>query len=340
MADKTDSERLGIWLCHHFADDLRLIIETDVPRVEPLCTPAELRDIRALIGDIEQFCLGDGEPPQRAKSPEPTPEATPAQLQIHDIGDFCERLSAEWGRLERSDRRRLRAALTRAFSVLKHPQGISATINWDEFAIALFAVMAWIVLFAIGYTVHAAPYEEILKEPRTPQQGTIELVSFVGALFMFIMASIPTNVLLLACLTGVLGTAYRRTTGHREHQNPPSKAHDYLCAITTGFFVYLIMIGGLLSLSVAEVLTYETQEKYLKLAGTVSMFAFLVGYDRQIVAWLLRRAASFLTQSEAGAINVKDAPLPSSPASSVARKTPPNVPDATKMNPTESPTSA
>jgi hypothetical protein len=132
------------------------------------------------------------------------------------------------------------------------------------------------------------------------------MLVFIGALFMFILTSIPTNVLLLACLTGVLGTAYRRATGHREDARSRSRAHDYLCSLTTAFFVYLILIGGLLSLSVAEVLTYETQEKYLKLAGSVSMFAFLVGYDRHIVAWMLRRVATFLTQSEVPAYPTTD----------------------------------
>ena len=316
MTNQTAGDPAGMWLSHFFADDLRMIIETDLPRIRPRCSPDEMRRIREQLNGLRQYCSAEVDPPQPADLPEPEKDASPADQLIYDISCFGKRLGDEWKHLDRTDRRRLRAALARVLSTEKPVDAISDSIHWEEFLIAGFAIFAWLVLFAIGYTVHAGPYEDVIKEPLAAKTGTLELAAFVGALFMFIISCIPTNVLLLACLTGTLGTAYRRATGHSDHSGQRSKSHDYLCALTTSFFVYIILIGGLLSLSVAEVLTYETQEKYLKLAGTVSVFAFLVGYDRHLVAWMLRRAATFLTQAETASTGSQEPPKPASPTSS------------------------
>ncbi|MBS0204134.1 MAG: hypothetical protein JSS49_14605 [Planctomycetes bacterium] len=286
------------WPLHYFADDLKLFVEIELPRIDATCSAAELRPIREKLQEFERFCSGQDDPPQVQEVPAPAEDSSPVQLLLSDFGSYCRQLAQEWQHLDRPTRRRLRSRLARVL----HRGGTSGKegddVHWSELVLSSLALMAWLVLFAIGYTMHAKPYEDVIKEPLASIHGISEMAVFIGALLMFIVACIPTNVLLLACVTGTLGTAYRRATGHREDGHQRSRAHDYLCALTTSFFVYLILIGGMLSLSVAEILTYESQEKYLKLAGTISMCAFLVGYDRNIVAWMLRRVATFLTQSD------------------------------------------
>jgi hypothetical protein len=161
-------------------------------------------------------------------------------------------------------------------------------VNWGEVAVAALAAITWITLFTIGYTVHAGPFQEILKEPPG-------LLIFVGAIVMFTLASVPTNVLLLALVAGALGTAYRRAKGMLSHGHRLTKAQDYMFAVTSSFFVYVCLLAGLMTLTVADALTAETAEKQIQLAATASLCAFLVGYDRKLLGWMLRRAARFFT---------------------------------------------
>lgn len=294
---------LGRWVIHYFSEDLRKIVHEDYPRVRSLCTPKEIESIDAELKQIRAFCQA-GDPPKPAESSESISNPTAGQALLDDLREFCKELATEWDHLAVPDRVRLRTHLKRAFRQSDSTIRLNKRIQWDEAAIAACAIAGWTILFAIGYAVHAKPFEDVIKEPVAGITGFRELMAFGGALFMFIIASIPTNVLMLSCLAGGLGTAYRRATGHSH----ASKSQDYLFSMTASFFVFIILIGGLLTLSVAEILTNETQEKHLKLAGTASMCAFLVGYDRQLLAWLLRRAASLMTQDTADKTKAAEVP--------------------------------
>lgn len=284
------------WIFHYFTDDLRRILKKELPRIRRNCTAEEMRCISELVERIHSFCRSGTFIPPATDGPSPE-NASPSQHFLHELRLFCRDLSKELEYLTPADRRFLRAELTRVFRPQPSPLSIISSIEWLELAIAGCSLIAWVILFAIGYAVHAGPYEDVIKEPRVSEHGIPEVLEFSGALSLFIMSSIPTNVLLLSCLAGCLGTAFRRAVG-RSDPSLKSRSDDYVFSMTASFFIYIILIGGLLTLSVADILTNETQEKHLKLAGTASMCAFLVGYDRQLLASLLQRAASFMMQSD------------------------------------------
>ena len=298
MTETNELQKRGAWFFHSCAEQLRAFVSRDLPQLKSNSTQIEWQRADDLLKRFEAFCHGDGTSPPEVAIVDLPANASPAQTLAFEISDFCHDVGVEWATLNVVDQRHLRVVLAHVFDAATAESKNESGTNWIDAVVVILATAAWVILFAIGYTVHAGPYQDVISEPQAVKGDVSELAVFIGALLMFIIASIPTNVMLLACLAGVLGTGYRRVNYQNGEGRLTSRPQDYTLAITTSFFFYLVVIGGLLSLSVAEILTYETQEKHLKLAGTVSMCAFLVGYDRNIVAWMLQRVATFLMQND------------------------------------------
>lgn len=297
VTDHESQHRLGAWFLHYWADDLREIVKP-VAKIRRTSTPDEWEPVRRMLAQLDEFCRGTGEPPHSESDPVLLPEASRCQVLAFEIADFCRRLHDEWQLLDAASRQRLRAVLSHVLHRGTHHEQAPRVVQWDEVVVAALGVVAWVTIFAIGYTVHAGPYEDVLKEPDVMGGWFSGILAFCGALSMFILSSIPTNVLLLACIAGGLGTAYRRAKGHSARDQRANRAQDYMFAVTSSFFVYVGLLAGLMTLTVADALTHETAEKHIQLAGTVSICAFLVGYDRTIVVWMLQRAAKLLISTE------------------------------------------
>jgi hypothetical protein len=290
----TDSEtRHDDWTLEKVVDELREIVHQELPQVTLMGTTEELSEFQKTLLSIQKFANTSGndglsEIAKAARHVEPHSKVKHSVARLYE---FCNESSQSWERLDSDNvREQWRASFRAALSFVQGP----APIEWREVVIVGVVFVLWIFTFALGYTMHAKPYQSVIEEPGKD----ISLYTLFGAVFMFILSSIPTNVLLLSGLAGCLGTAYRRASTEDVRLRNINIAQDYLCGITTSFVVYICMLAGLLALSVADTITNETQEKHIQLAGTVSLCSFLVGYDRQLVVWLLRRAANFFSQED------------------------------------------
>jgi len=304
MGEDLETQPVGDAYIHYFTGDLQKIL-ADYHNARRESSVTDWKSARRALHALRDFCILDEPLPQVGEAEILARDASPAKMLTCEIAQFCRKLQEEWERISPSCREVLRSALAREFHRGRgsnrrpgHVHWNDHLPDWTEVVLAVVAAAAWVVLFAVGYTVHAGPYEDVLKEPQIAQNGIPELVAFAGALFMFIIASIPTNVLLLALIAGVLGTAFRRAKGNPTNGRLLTRAQDYTFSITSSFFVYIGLLAGLMTLTVADALTAETAEKQIQLAGTVSICAFLVGYDRKLLGWMLRRAAQFFTNRE------------------------------------------
>lgn len=172
---------------------------------------------------------------------------------------------------------------------------------------ALFCFGLWMVIFAGGILIDTQPYRMIISPggvaalsgaevaPGTPATTLLGERSFQDLAVSWIVVMIwflPLNLALLCAVSAVLGafgsvanleTDQIDATG-RDRTNP------YVSALLRGFFVYLIMISGILLLD-HEPFSNPGPEQYIRLAGLLSMFAFMVNYNPQVFNRLLSFAA-------------------------------------------------
>lgn len=82
-----------------------------------------------------------------------------------------------------------------------------------------------------------------------------------------------TNVAILCCLAGLLGSISRRLLGDNGHRRP----EPIFAGLTRGLVIYFMFLAGVF-IAVNEPFANPTQDAYARLAGTLAVPAFLVGY--------------------------------------------------------------
>lgn len=161
---------------------------------------------------------------------------------------------------------------------------------------AMAAIVGWIVLFAAGVSIPSAPYISLLDQMTTAQTSSIDLL---GAGMMVVLCSTFTNPGILSCLAAFLGGVAKRVQAESPPfdtgSDGPSAAAAIMSAVVRGFFLYLVMLSGLLLLT-TKAITDSTQEQYVQLAGTVSVLAFMVGYDSDFFFRIMRRLDDWTQQ--------------------------------------------
>jgi hypothetical protein len=183
-----------------------------------------------------------------------------------------------------------------------------------------FALMAWLLFFSAGLLIETSEYRAVLAPKATAQQAAIRstmaadtastsaATATVGkaktppsAAFSFLMSMLcftPINLAFLSLVAGLAGgyasniaietmpddeLASLRHDQPRRHlflQEPP------ISAAVRGFIVYLCVIAGLY-LVTEDPFRDPTASQYVRLAGSLSALAFLVGYDpSRLEDWL------------------------------------------------------
>ena len=124
-------------------------------------------------------------------------------------------------------------------------------------------------------------------------------LAVLGAGMMVVLCSTFTNPGILSCLAAFLGGVAKRVQPDSlpsgTENDGPSAAAAYMSAVVRGFFLYLVMLSGLLLLT-TKAITDSTQEQYVQLAGTVSVLAFMVGYDADFFFRIMRRLDDWTQQ--------------------------------------------
>ena len=170
-----------------------------------------------------------------------------------------------------------------------------AKLGYCEMAVMAGILLSWLVLLAAGLVINSEPYRTALGRPNPP-----ELLVSVWYWFVAITTFTMTNVAMLCCLAALLGAAGGRleaaltTNPERQHSLNP-----YGSALIRGFFVYLVAISGLMVVA-GEPASASTPDKYLRLAGFLSLLSFLIGFNPQLFTRFLTRIAEVI-EGRAGA---------------------------------------
>jgi len=175
---------------------------------------------------------------------------------------------------------------------------------------AAFAVfLVWLALFAGGIIVDTAPYRTAISAsgvaaltngdtgqgspgpvaPQTTASGVQSsppsmLTSWAVVLICFL----PINLAWLCAAAGALGAFGNRANLADDH--PKGISHDntnpYTSAVLRGFFVYLFMVSGLLLLDDSP-FSHPAPGQYVRLAGFLSLFSFVVSYQPRLFSVLI-----------------------------------------------------
>lgn len=178
-------------------------------------------------------------------------------------------------------------------------QQAATPISARELVLGLVALLVWFGLFSGGILVGTGPYREALQAPT-------EIAPTIGSWLVVCAFWTVTNIGVLACVAAFLGAVGRRTrfTSRTDlEQSAPGSRPDlngvatyYLSAVMRGFGIYTLVLAGLLILA-TESLASPTQAAYMRLAPTVSIISFYVGYDPSMFAQMLDRVKGFLQTS-------------------------------------------
>jgi len=161
------------------------------------------------------------------------------------------------------------------------------------------AIATYIVLLGAGMLMDSRPYREVLMPtsglgtaqaavaPGSTARDTahtspvqMTLIAFAAALVLYT----PTNVAFLALLAGLLGgcasqMTYARDTGAQlTDEQVRFRTENPFASMMRSFVVYLAFIVGTYVIT-NEPFANVTVDQYVRLAGTISFFAFVVGYD-------------------------------------------------------------
>lgn len=166
----------------------------------------------------------------------------------------------------------------------------------------------WLALFTGGITVDTRPSRCLIsaegvraledqanyEKNRCAQFAVVTKTMLFKASGITLLWFLPINLALICASAGVLGTFGNRADLSDDASPRPSQddTNPYISATLRGFFVYLIMISGLLLLDINP-FSNPSPAQYIRLAGFLSLFGFVVSYQprlfREIVTWTYHR---------------------------------------------------
>lgn len=210
--------------------------------------------------------------------------------------------------------------------------GSSQKLNAKE-CLAAFVVFAlWLVLFGGGIVVDTEPYRNAIS-PGGVKKSQAEAIALgdqkdnpkdnpskaagaesdqgkvpdwiagrrglIKSWFVVMLWYMPINLVFLCGVAGVLGAFGNRANLSDDRMPPPSRdnSNPYLSALLRGLFVYLVMISGLLLLD-TNPFGNPQPGQYIRLAGFLSIFSFVVSYKPSIFSTLVEWASQRIEERE------------------------------------------
>jgi hypothetical protein len=191
-------------------------------------------------------------------------------------------------------------------------KGLSAL----ESSAGFLVFVLWLVLFAAGIVVDTEPYRNAISPagvaalrsggPQRNDPVTETLVigsgsggaspagaprSIVGSWLVVVFCFLPLNLAWLCAASSTLGGFGSRANLSDDQADKDSRdnSNPYMSAILRGFFVYLFMTSGLLLLDDSP-FSNSAPAQYIRLAGFLSLFSFVVSYHPRLFSTLISAA--------------------------------------------------
>jgi len=161
----------------------------------------------------------------------------------------------------------------------------------------------WLNLFAGGILIETKQYRcaispggvEALQPRSAPPKpcGDAEpappfssrwFTSWFFVLFLFL----PLNLALICVTAGALGTfgSLAKLHDDQSRNSPADYSNPYVSGLLRGFFVYLFLISGLLLFD-DDPFSSPSPGQYIRLAGFLSLFSFIVNYQPRTFSTLI-----------------------------------------------------
>lgn len=200
-------------------------------------------------------------------------------------------------------------------------------LKLKERSLACLTLVIWLNLFAGGIFIDTKPSRcaispssvgALENQPAAAaaapgacsnyydEQGNLKSRTPIAASwFIAIVFFLPLNLALLCATAGVLGTFGNIANLYHDRGKTYSQdnTNPYISGLLRGFFVYLFVISGLLVLDDAP-FSNSSPGQYIRLAGFLSLFSFIVNYQPHIFSMLVDSAQNRISNSRNGAMAV------------------------------------
>ncbi len=177
--------------------------------------------------------------------------------------------------------------------VEKAPEGRAPSrISRLEIGFGVISLLSWMFLLIVGIIIWSKPYRDKFLDPTK--------LTFAEALkygLLLFLCYTVTNVALLCGLSSCLGALGRRArVAGNEYAKPSADVRtEYIGAVIRGFFVFILLLSGLIFIK-DQPFDNITPSEYARLAGTSSVFGFLIGYDPRLFARICVRIKEWTEQ--------------------------------------------
>lgn len=197
-----------------------------------------------------------------------------------------------------------------------HSRGGRLSLGEATAAFLVFAV--WLALFAGGILVDTRPYRVQISpsgvaalEQGSTAEATNDAApaaapnlaanaptsvargSAATAWIVVLLCFLPINLAWICAASSTLGAFGNRANLSDDHAHRgQDRSNPYVSAVLRGFFVYLFMTSGLLLLDDAP-FSSAAPGQYIRLAGFLSLFSFVVSYQPRLfnvlIVWAFQR---------------------------------------------------
>jgi len=149
---------------------------------------------------------------------------------------------------------------------------------------SMVLLILFVLLLISGLFLPSVDYQHQLSAGPESFVRIIELVLLIALTHGWV------NALFLAVIAAYLGSL-QRTQG-------PGEENLLMTAVTRGFFVWILLIGGEMYFEAAVPAVEMTQTEYIRLTLTGVVVSFLVGVHPHLFSKLLHRAESMTLGGE------------------------------------------
>lgn len=196
----------------------------------------------------------------------------------------------------------------------KH-SGRDTSLSWLESVLGFSVFVVWLALFGGGILVDTEPHRiaispegasRLRDEGRVPESTakTGDAASpaprapvaasrshWARSWFVVLTCFLPLNLAWLCLSSSTLGAVgnLANLSDDHEKQRSPDTSNPLMSAVLRGFFVYLFLMSGLLVLDNAP-FSNAGPSQYIRLAGFLSLFSFVVSYQPHLFSSLILSA--------------------------------------------------
>jgi hypothetical protein len=184
------------------------------------------------------------------------------------------------------------------------------TLTWLECGAGFVVLVVWLLLFGGGILVDTEPYRRAISSSgvdaliaesgataadapaaAAPRVNAAPAAPIVWAWLVVLSCFVPLNLAWLCVASSTLGAFGNRANLSDDQLAARSldTSNPYASALLRGFFVYLFMMSGLLLLDDAP-FSNAGPGQYIRLAGFLSLFSFVVSYQPRLFSALILSA--------------------------------------------------